>query len=384
MEYNEIILLFVCVMGLVALVNVLSFRSLRRVHPPGHAPLVSVLLPARNEERNIGLVLSTLADQDYPNYEVIVLNDGSEDATGRIAEQWMESNRRFRLIRGKPLPEGWVGKSFACHQLSEEAKGDFLLFIDADTIHSRHCISSAVAELSRSGAGLLTVIPYQIMDTFWEKAVLPLLHFTTFCFLPMPLVRLARHPKFAMANGQFMLFRRDAYRAAGGHEAVRTALVEDVWLSRLVKKSGNALAIRDGAGSVSCRMYRSFREIWEGFSKNLFAGFGYSVPMLTAMMAFNAMTSILPFVALLGWLLRAGSVAPPWLSMVVAQAAIILAIRLVLALRFRLDLWSSFVHPIAMTVLIGIAANSCRWVLTGGGARWKGRAYDFRKHVTVP
>jgi chlorobactene glucosyltransferase len=296
----------------------------------------------------------------------------------------MESNRRFRLIRGKPLPEGWVGKSFACHQLSEEAKGDFLLFIDADTIHSRHCISSAVAELSRSGAGLLTVIPYQIMDTFWEKAVLPLLHFTTFCFLPMPLVRLARHPKFSMANGQFMLFRRDAYRAAGGHEAVRTALVEDVWLSRLVKKSGNALAIRDGAGSVSCRMYRSFREIWEGFSKNLFAGFGYSVPMLTAMMAFNAMTSILPFVALLGWLLRAGSVAPPWLSMVVAQAAIILAIRLVLALRFRLDLWSSFVHPIAMTVLIGIAANSCRWVLTGGGARWKGRAYDFRKHVTVP
>lgn len=383
MEYNEVILLIVCVMGLIALVNVISFPSLRRVHPPRNGPMVSVLLPARNEERNIGLVLSTLADQDYPNYEVIVLNDGSEDATGKIAEQWVGSNPRFRLIRGKPLPDGWVGKSYACHQLSEEAKGDLLLFVDADTIHSRHCISSAVAELSSSGAGLLTVIPYQIMDTFWEKAFLPLLHFTTFCFLPMPLVRFTRLPKLAMANGQFMLFRRDVYRAAGGHEAVRTALVEDVWLSRLVKKHGFALAIRDGAGSVSCRMYHSFREIWEGFSKNLFAGFGYSVPILAAMMAFNTMTSILPFAALLGWLIRGGSGSPPWLSVVLAQAAIIVAIRIVIAFRFRLDLWSSFAHPIAMTVLIGIAANSCRWVLAGGGARWKGRAYDFRKRVTV-
>jgi len=377
--YNEVILLAISLLGVTALINVLSFRSVRPVGPKGDVPMISVLLPARNEERNIGLALSTLADQDYPKYEVIILDDGSGDATGRIARQWSDSDSRFRVIRGKPLPEGWGGKSFACHQLSQEASGDLLLFIDADTIHSRQSISSAVAELSRSRAGLLTVIPRQIMGSFWEKVILPLLHFSTFCFLPMPLVTLTRSPKLAMANGQFMLFRRDVYRLVGGHEAVRTALVEDVWLSRLVKQHGFLLAIRDGADVVSCRMYQSLPEVWAGFSKNLFAGFQYSIPMISAVMMFNALTSIVPFVVLVGGLVVTGGSTDPWFSLVIGQTAIITAIRLLIALRFRLDLWPALVHPVAMVMLIGIAVNSCRWVLGGGGAQWKGRAYNFRK-----
>jgi chlorobactene glucosyltransferase len=270
-----------------------------------------------------------------------------------------------------------VGKSYACHQLSREAKGDLLLFLDADTVHEPWSIRSAVSEMERIGAGLLSVIPEQRMESFWEKVVLPLLHFSTFCFLPMPLVSPARSPKLAMANGQFMLFRRDAYEAIGGHASVRTALVEDVWLSRRIKESGLRLAVRDGSGTVAARMYRSLGEIWSGFSKNLFAGFRYSLPAITAVILFNLATSILPFV-LIGVGLTADPSSPGWLPLAVWQAALVIAIRLMLALRFRLDAWPALLHPLAMAVFIGIALNSVRSVLFGGGPRWKGRKYDFR------
>ena len=374
--YNEILFVVVLVMGVIALMNVLFFRSLRRnAHITG-TPMVSVLLPARNEEQNIGIALSTLAEQDYPNYEVIVLDDNSDDATEAIAGEWTLSNPRIRMQRGQPLPAGWVGKSFACHQLAAAARGELLLFVDADTVHGRESIRAAVAELQDSGADLLTVIPRQSMRTFWERVILPLLHFSTFCFLPMPLVSATRNPKLAMANGQFMLFRRKAYLGIGGHKAVRTAIVEDVWLSRRVKEYGYRLAIRDGGEMISCRMYRSLREIWNGFSKNLFAGFQYSILMIASVIVFNMLTSVIPFV-LFVWGAGSHEAGAPWFAFVTWQVLVVLAIRVLLATRFRLDLWSCLLHPLAMLVLTGIAINSCRWILAGGGARWKGRSYDF-------
>lgn len=377
LAYNEVVLAVILLMGLIAAVNVLSVKSLRRNAVLAREPMVSVLLPVRNEERNIGIALSTLSEQDYPNYEVIVLDDNSHDATRAIANGWMVSKRHVRVVQGLPLPPGWVGKSFACHQLAAAARGELLLFVDADTVHARQSISAAVTEMQASGADLLSVIPRQTMRGFWERVVLPLLHFSTFCFLPLPLVSGTRNPKLAMANGQFMLFRRTAYDAIGGHEAVRTAMVEDVWLSRRVKERGYHLVIRDGGDMVSCRMYRSFREIWDGFSKNLFAGFQYSVPMIASVIFFNFLTSVVPFV-LMVWGAGSGAFAAPWFAYSMSQVLIIIAIRVLFSSRFGLDLWSCLLHPLAMVVLIGIAINSCRWILTGGGTRWKGRVYDFR------
>jgi chlorobactene glucosyltransferase len=377
-SYQEVVLLAVSAMGLTLLLNLLSIRQIPRSVIGGDAPMVSVLLPVRNEERTIGLVLSSLADQEYPNYEVLILDDHSDDATVSCARPLIEANPRFRLLQGKELPDGWVGKNFACHQLSQEAKGDLLLFIDADTVHTRQSVSSAVAELERTGAGLLTLIPDERMETFWEKTFLPLLHFTLFALLPAFLFSRSRPAKLAMANGQYLLFRREDYERIGGHQAVRRAMVEDVWLSRLIKAHGARLAIGDGGMFVSCRMYRSLGEIWNGFSKNLFAGFQYSIPAMALAMIFNFCSSVFPFAALL-WGVFAGDVQSSWFLLVAAQVAILLGIRVVLAVRFHLSVWSAFLHPLAVLVLIGIAVNSCRWVFSRRGVRWKGREYDLRR-----
>lgn len=375
--YHTTILALLALMGLIAIVNVFTFRSLRRRMVRGMRPLVSILLPARNEERSLGLTLATLCEQKYDRFEILVLDDNSDDQTVAVARRWSDRDARVRVLRGEKLPAGWGGKAFACHQLARAARGDLLLFVDADTVHTRQSIESAVAELQRSRADLLTVIPQQRMESFWEKVVLPMLHFSTFCYLPMPLVSITRNPNLAMANGQFMLFRRRAYEGIGGHEAVRAALVEDVWLARRVKKFGYRLAIRYGGTQVSCRMYSSLKGIWEGFSKNLFAGFGYSLPFFLGMMLFNIVTSIVPFVMAFDIILEGGG-ATTYSSSVSAEVGILLAIRFILAVRFDMALWATFLHPLAALIMAGISVNSLRWVLAGGGSRWKGRVYDFR------
>lgn len=375
-EYNFVILAILLFMALLAALNLLTFRRIQPGRKPNVFPFVSVLIPARNEEQNIGVCISSLVSQDYPRYEIIVLDDNSDDATGEIVRDWEASSDRVRYMRGNPLPPGWVGKCFACHQLAKHARGELLLFTDADTMHSSQSISAAVAAMQKSGADLLTVLPFLTLKTFWEKAVMPMLHFVTFCTLPFPLVSILRNPRFAMANGQFILFKRDVYEDIGGHEAVKNAMVEDVWLSRLVKKSGYSLRIMDGVSVVATRMYKSLREIWEGFSKNLFPGFQYSLPAIIAVMVFNVMTSVMPFVFLAAGVLSSEPV--DWLSLVLLQILLLLTIRLMIAHKFKLNLLAILTHPLGMGVVAGIAFNSARWALFSGGMRWKGRTYDFR------
>ncbi|MGB6122257.1 MAG: glycosyltransferase family 2 protein [Bacteroidota bacterium] len=381
MEYlHTILLVAIALMLLVVIVNVVGFPALRKRRPSAPVPLVSVLMPVRNEEAVIGRALEGVLKQDYPAYEVVVLDDNSTDRTGALAGERARVDARVRLVQGQKLPRGWVGKAFACHQLAREAKGDLLLFIDADTMLAPGAISGGVEELHRSSADLLTVIPRQHMSSFWEKVLLPLLHFSTFCYLPMPLVSRTRSPKLAMANGQFMLFRKVAYAAIGGHESVRDALVEDVWLARRVKEEGLRLAIRYGGELVECRMYTSLSEIWAGFSKNLFPGLGYSVPMITGVVLFSILTSVLSFVLLVHYLIL-GEIGAGVGLLVAGEAGGVLLIRLLLSLRFDMNLWPILLHPVAMLVFVAIAVNSALWVLTGRGSRWKGRVYGLRHDI---
>jgi chlorobactene glucosyltransferase len=379
MEYQSAVLGVIALMGVIAAINVLTIRSLGHDALPADLPFVSVLIPARNEATSIGACLDGLTRQEYPHYEVIVLDDNSDDETGSIVRLWSNVDARIRLAQGSPLPPGWVGKNYACQQLARAAQGDVLLFVDADTTHGPGSISGGVAALERSGAGLVTVIPRQVLGTFWERTILPMLHFVTFCFLPLAAVHRLRNPRFAMANGQYLMFRKSAYRAIGGHASVKDVMVEDVWLSRRIKETGFSLRIMDGGSHVACRMYRSLEEIWRGFSKNLFAGFKFSVPAIAAVMLFNTLTSIVPYFSLLA--LLAGFLPPYLLPAVAAQVAMLVAIRTMLALRFRLGVLSGLLHPLGMAMVAGIAVNSVRWILFAGGTRWKGREYSYSKHI---
>lgn len=354
--------------------NLFIFR--RRTYPSiddQQLPTVSVLVPARNEERNIAACVESLLDQDYPSWDVTVLDDDSEDGTHALLERIAARDSRLRVLRGEALPDGWVGKNHACHQLSHAASGEWLLFTDADTVHDRQSVRTAILTAMAERADLLTLIPEQAMRTFSERLILPLLHFVSMTLLPFFFVENSRRPSFAIGIGQFMLFRREAYEAIGGHASVGNALVEDVWLARRIKAFGYRLVVRSGIGRVRCRMYQGFGEIWRGFSKNIFAGFNFSLPSMAAVMAMLFLLFVLPF-AQLSWALIFGA-APGLLELLTVQALLILFIRMSLSVSFRLGLLSSFLHPIGILLVIAIAANSYRWLATGAGARWKGRAY---------
>lgn len=237
-------------------------------------PLVSVIVPARNEALNIEACLGSLTRSAYPSFEVIVVDDRSSDDTGDIARRIAPGNAvSVSVLDGEELPAGWLGKPWACWQGAAVAQGDLLLFTDADTVHRPALLGRAVAGLREEGADLLTLVGTQIMKTFWERLVQPQVFLTMACRFPR-FEGLARNDRWrdAIANGQFLLFRRDAYEAIGGHESVRDEVVEDLALAQHVKRGGHALRIRRAQADLETRMYRSLPHLVEGWSKNLVMG----------------------------------------------------------------------------------------------------------------
>ena len=235
------------------------------------APCVSVLVPARNEAAVIGESVQFLSAQEYPQREIIVLDDNSEDGTGRIAQQ---AAGDVRVLSGSPLPAGWMGKNWACEQLARHAQGDILLFTDADVRWQPGALAAVVEMLERTEADLLTVWPTQITVSWGERLTVPLMAMTVFAYLPVQLAHDFYHPLAAAANGQCMVFRRAAYAAAGGHAAVRGEIVEDVRLAQRIKAAGLKLRMADGAGLVTCRMYGGSKASLDGLAKNMLAGHG--------------------------------------------------------------------------------------------------------------
>ena len=244
------------------------------------APFVSVVVPARNEERSIRECVQSVCASHYPSFEVIVVDDRSDDRTAELARAIpADRARRVVVIGGAELPEGWFGKPWACAQGAEVAGGDLLLFTDADTVHDPALMGMAVAGLERERADALTVMGRQLMETLWERLVQPQI------MLPMllrfPNMRRPCRPsrwRGAIANGQYFLFRRPVYEALGGHVAVKGEVVEDQRLAQLLCRGGRKLIVREGSAVLATRMYRSLAELIEGWSKNVATGARQSLP----------------------------------------------------------------------------------------------------------
>jgi len=238
---------------------------------------VSVLIPARNEEDNIKNILEDLLHEDYINMEILVYDDDSTDSTTNIVKKYGTKDSRIRLIHPEPLPEGWLGKNYACHLLSKEATGEYLLFLDADVRIGRDLIHKALAKMTNHNLSLLTIFPKQIMITFGEKITVPVMNYILLSLLPLFLVRRSVRPSLAAANGQFMLFRSDVYNVVQPHKAVRNQKAEDIAISRLFKKNKQRIACLVGNESIKCRMYSSYGKSITGFSRNIAAYFGGSL-----------------------------------------------------------------------------------------------------------
>ena len=370
--------------------NLLVLPVLRAEVAPATLPLVSVLVPARNEALRIRSCLESLLKQNYSSLEIIVLDDESVDTTVEIVRALgfstaLQSN--CRLIRGTPLPPGWTGKSWACYQLAEVARGDYLLFTDADTVHQPEAVSSAVAAAQRLRCDLLTLWPFQTTVTLAEKLVIPLMFVVAGSYLPhWLLVSAQRFPWLARllgskllsrcgtASGQFLLFRRQSYFEMGGHRTVGKLLVEDIALAREVAKripDGWRLVTCDGTRLVSCRMYTSLGQMWEGFTKNLWPVFDGDWVGFWLAIIWQFLACLLPFLVIAFYY-------RPQLCLV---TGILLCLRVIAAARFKTSWLSVCFHPVGYGLALLIAVNSF-WQAKSKGITWKDRIY--RDPVSSP
>ena len=366
--------------------------------PPSSPPLISVCVPARNEERNIRACVESLLAQDYPNFEVIVLDDRSTDTTPQILRALvMESDSllsrqehtpsgrpALHILIGSDLPTGWAGKPHALYQASAAARaaqGAWLCFVDADTFLSPTALSSCYAKALETNADMFTIMTFQVMGSFWERVVMPLVMTAlSVGFSP----RKVNDPdrKDAIANGQFILIKRSVYDAIGGHESVKDQIVEDKAISEQVKWNGYRLIVADGAAVARTRMYTSLPEMWEGWTKNIYLGLR-DQPSLLMLGVFGAMVALiaalfLPVWPLLGisWLLGGGG---PMAMVMILESVLFWAIlvwaRAKVAQKMEISLWYAFTTPLGAGIFAAMMITSAVRVVSGKGVMWKGRMY---------
>jgi len=364
---------------------ILNLRSLKIPPPeselPEEAPLISVLIPARDEEANIKACLESLQKQDYPNFEVLVLDDNSSDGTTNIVRRIAATDDRIQLLQGKALPKGWAGKPFACYQLAKRAKGSWLLFTDADTTHAPHALRSSLALATKNNASLLSGFPRQLTTSLQQKITIPVLYFVIMSWFPIWWLQRSGHPRPSLAIGQFLLFPTKAYWEFGGHKAVKTRILEDVWLGVEVHRHGGRHIAVDLSPIVSCHMYRGMGAIWEGVSKWM-----YSVAALSKLgFAGLLVAGYAFFLAPFYWLWNEiFIVATPsdWRLIIIFQVGTIFAMRWLVDKHFKESLISTVTHPLGFAFLIitGLYAGSRQAV--GAGVQWKERLYSKESSVT--
>jgi chlorobactene glucosyltransferase len=345
----------------------------------GHEPpLVSVVIPARNEERNLGTCLTSLTAARYPRFEIIVVDDQSEDGTAELARTFPRGGAQaIRVVEGRPLPVGWLGKPWACQQGGEEARGEILLFTDADTVHGPDLLSRSVRALVEDEADALSLVGKQVLGSFWEKLVHPrffILLAARFSALSKP--RRRKDWIHAIANGQFIMVTRFAWEGMGGHRAVRGEVVDDLRLAQALVRGGFRLVLRGAEDTFSTRMYQSLGELVAGWAKNVATGSKQVTPDVLRPVA-------VPALLLLGivlWILPPAVLVIATLGLINtdlriwASAATSIGVLFwaAVALRFGINPLFGLLYPVGAAVEAYVFLKS--W-LRGRDVEWKGRTY---------
>jgi glycosyltransferase involved in cell wall biosynthesis len=352
----------------VATWNALAWPRIAGGESQTGARRVAILIPARNEADNLAACLDAALAQGEIVKEILVYDDHSTDETPAIIKEYATREARVRLVSSAPLPADWCGKTFACAQLAEAARGEWLLFLDADARLDVGAAARMLREAERRRLTLLSCWPALELVGCWEKTLMPLLNFVVFTLYPAPLALRRPDASLGLAHGACLLAHRATYALVGGHGAVRDQLFEDVRLAQLWRERGQASLCLDGQGIVSVRMYRSFGEIWRGFQKNFFPAFRRE-RSFWMFIALHLSLFLLPFVfAPLVWRLTGSRV-------LIATALCVLVMRAVLAWRFRHPWWSVLLHPLSEAILLALGLSSWWRCRSGRGVEWKGRRY---------
>jgi len=338
--------------------NSLTMRVVRSKLSEEITSSVSIMVPVRNEERNVDeVVTSLLASTHLSHSEVIVLDDHSTDVTAELLKKYSEVHAHS----GIDLPEGWLGKNFACHQLVTHSTGEYLVFVDADVRLAPEAISASIAYMNSLRWDFISPYPRQIAETFLERLIQPLLQWSWLSSVPLRFAERGKFPSMIIANGQFMIIKREAYIAAGGHKAIRGEVLDDLELARLLAKNGFKGGVADGSEVAACRMYQSASELTAGYTKSLWRAFGSAIgSVVTAIYLF--LTGVLPFILALSGLRAA------WIGYFLVVIS-----RYVSALRTRSTPSTALLHPLSIIALIGLITLSW-WKKLTHQLVWRGRS----------
>ena len=360
---------------LMAVANILEAKIRTSLPTIKDGPLVSVLIPARNEEQHIETCIGSLENQDYRDYEILVVDDNSEDRTYEIIQKIAEQNKRVRVFKGKPLPEDWYGKTFALEQLVSQARGEILLITDADTFHHPTSISWAVTNMKSTGADLVSGYAGQILKSFGERVTVPLIFFLTGFLIPMFLSKIIKLGYFSLAVGQYIAVKKEVLIKVGGFATVKHKTSEDVFMARHIKECGYKTEFLDISNQVSCRMYDSYRAGIQGIGKNIYDFLG----KIPAVLILNASAIFfffcLPFPILAGSILlsRLGLFHNSFLPQLIIVHVLYTLTWLVFFIGRRISWYNAFAWPIMYFNLLFMVLWSFYRTLSGRGFIWKDR-----------
>jgi len=364
------ILVFLGVYFLVlALINIYEMRSHTAPAEKKQGPLVSVLVPMRNEEENIDNCLDSLRAQDYKNYEILVIDDNSTDGTLEALKRIAREDQRVRVFEGAPLPDDWCGKSYALQQLAKNARGDILIFTDADTIHRPSSVSWTATNMEASGADFLSGFIGQRIETFGEQITVPLMFFLTGFVLPLRMNRYMKYSFLSVAVGQFVAIKRDVFEKVDGFSAVRKKTSEDMYLARYVKTRGFKTFFLDIGDQVQCRMYQGHRAAIEGIGKNISDFFGKNTLVIFCLALAVIFFLFLPFPLLVHSIFSRG----PRMDQLLNVNILYTVTWAVVFLDRRIPWYRAFLWPLMFINLAYMALWSWYRTVSGQGFFWKDR-----------
>ncbi|QHE51975.1 glycosyltransferase family 2 protein [Pontibacillus sp. HMF3514] len=330
---------------------------------------VSILIPLRDEEQNVKGLIASLKKVDHDHIEFMLLDDSSTDQTYSLLIDKTTNDSRFQILQGDPLPKGWSGKVFACHQLSQKANGEYLFFIDADVRVAPNIVSETLHTMKKEKAHMLSGFPYYPASGIWPQLLITLQHFVVHAHLPIPIANHSYNPSFTAASGGFIAIERTTYEMIGGHQALKRSILEDIQLARLVKKHRKRMILVNITSSVTCYMYHTLRDAFDGFTKNIFEGIGRSKIMAIFLSLFYFSVYVTPL-----FFLISGVLFMDWLYIV--PYLLVTLQKFIVDLQTRTNGFFALGMPISAVLLILVLWRSMYKSVTGKTYKWKGRSYQ--------
>ncbi len=380
--YNIVISFLILIFFINYFINFIYFKDISNYKLPKEIrnddPFISVLIPARNEEDNIGKCLMSLVDQDYRNIEILVLDDNSTDDTAKVIKGISKTHKNIKFLKGKPLPKGWTGKNYACYQLFKESKGKYLFFTDADTIHSKNSVSSALSCLVHNKLDIISASPKQIMRSFHERMVNGLTNFQVL-IPPLIIIERSKIPLYGSGVGSLMLFKRSVYRKLGGHKEVRTSCIEDTSISKFFIKMGYKFMIFNGVRTYSTRLHQNFTEIYDSFCRVFLGNFNNNRIVVSLIVLVLSVFFLFPFIllaAILFFNFESTIFFYTNLSLLIFQVLLILLTRVMSTLRINGRILDIFLHPVSIFYIVFMNIKLIFQRQDHTKIRWKGRLYS--------